>query len=280
MTNYRKKIITERDTIIEDNLNIKHNYGALGIKGTDVSIRDSRTGKEYFRGPNSVIVPGALLTAKAHFPRLTLPVKLPSYNSLLNLDNTTTEEQPTDQPRQIWLFAAGTDGCNKEASQINPIDRTKWIPKEALIPFRYCEKGSDIPSNLRDVYFGRKVYSDYIAYYFKSFVGEPTCTARYKDGTIITPSMYADNNVDPEIVVEIEFKITDQDCRDWFRVNSTGGISDARVNTMSLLSAWYTIGEDGYKYFQDIQPVTKFNFKTEDLDDPDKGLDIIYYLYY
>ena len=280
MTNYKKKIISERETIFKDELNMPHAYGAAGIKGSGVVVKDSITGKIYHKGSNSVLVPGALITAKAHIPRLNLPVKLPSYNSLLNLDNTTSEEQPIDQPRQIWLFCAGTNGGQKGSSIIYPVDRSKWIPKESLIPFRYCEKGSDIPSTLRDTYFGRKEYADYIAYYFKTFVGDPTCTARYKDGTIITPTMYTDSNVDPEIVVEIEFKITNDDCRDWFRVNSPGGINDAHVNTMSLLSAWYTIGEDGYKYFQDIQPITKFNFKTEDLDELDKGLDIIYYLYY
>lgn len=276
----KKKVFSERETIITDKSNIKHNYGGLGPRKCEVSIKDHVTGKELFKDINSVIVPGALFTAQCHFPRMTLPVNLPSYNTLLNLDNTTQAAKPDDQARQIWLFAVGTDGAASEASHINPVDRTKWISESALVPFRYCEIGSDIPSYMRDTYFGKKTTTDKIAYYFKSFESDPICYARYKDGTIITPSMYTDNNKDAEIVVELEFKIGVDDCKDFFRFTSPNGLSDAKVNTISLLSAWYTTGDDGYKYFQDIQPVTKLNFKTEALDDPDKGLDIVYYLYY
>ena len=275
----KKKVFSERETIITDKSDIEHVYSGLGPKRCEASFRDPATGKELFRSMNSVIVPGALFTAQCHFPRITLPVNLPSYNSLLNLDNTVQTAKPDDQPREIWLFAVGTDGATS-SSHINPIDRTKWIPESALVPFRYCEVGCDIQPSLRDMYYGRKTTEDKIAYYFKAFEADPICYARYKDGTIITPSMYTDNNKDAEIVVEIEFKINIDDCKDWFRYNSPNGLSDARINTISLLSAWYTIGDDGFKYFQDIQPVTKLNFKTEALDDVDKGLDIVYYLYY
>lgn len=274
------KVFSERETTIIDHANIAHAYGALGAKDSEVIIRNSATGKELFKGKNSVTVAGALLTAQSHFPRMTLPVSLPSYNSLLNLDKTTSSTRPDDQPRQVWLFAVGTDGCEKGASHIKPVDRTKWIPEESLIPFQYLEKGCDIQSVLRDTYFGRKETDNRIAYYFKKFESDPVCYARYKDGTMITPSMYTDNNKDAEIIVETEFKIGVNDCRDWFRVKSAGGLNDAHVNTISLLSAWYTTEDDGYKYYQDIQPITKLNFKTEALDDADKGLDIIYRLYY
>ena len=134
----KKKVFSEKETIIKDKYDIDHVYSGIGPKRCEASIRDHATGKELFREMNSVLVPGALFTAQAHFPRITLPVSLPSYNNLLNLDHTTTDPKPEDQPRQIWLFAVGTDGANSEASHINPIDRTKWIPESALIPFRYC----------------------------------------------------------------------------------------------------------------------------------------------
>ena len=75
----------------------------------------------------------------------------------------------------------------------------------------------------------------------------------------------------------LRLKVTKEDCRDFFV--ATTGINDARVNTISLLTAWSKeIG--GVKYYQDIRPLTKLNFPNEPLIDLTKGLDIIYHIYY
>ena len=75
----------------------------------------------------------------------------------------------------------------------------------------------------------------------------------------------------------MQLKITKEDCRDYFI--ATTGINDARINSISLLTAWKkTI--DGYDYYQDIRPLTELHFPNEPLIDMTKGLDIIYQIYY
>ena len=71
--------------------------------------------------------------------------------------------------------------------------------------------------------------------------------------------------------------ITKEDCRDFFI--STVGIQSAKINSISLLTAWKKV-IDGYVYYQDIRPYTKYNFSNEHLIEISKGIDFIYQLYY
>jgi len=80
-----------------------------------------------------------------------------------------------------------------------------------------------------------------------------------------------------EAFVELNMKVTKEDCRDFFI--ATAGIEAARINQLSLCSAYYTVA-DGIKYFQNIRPVTQLNIPNESLIDLTKGLDITYHIYY
>jgi hypothetical protein len=40
------------------------------------------------------------------------------------------------------------------------------------------------------------------------------------------------------------------------------------------------MGSDGFVYYTDVRPVTKFNFPNESLISTSKGIDITYYTYY
>lgn len=250
------------------------------FKRTDVIVKNHYTGEQLFRGSNRVIVGGSAFTAAKHF-NITPKVFTPSYNTVLGLDNTVIEN--FDKPgirrdEQVFLFAVGTDGCGQEASQVYDVSYTKWIAPASLIPFRYQLETNDIPESMRDKYFGRKTGNGRIAYYFKAFETDPVFKQQYSDGTPIDENVYLTDRLDEvESFVELKLSITKEDCRDFFL--ATTGINDARVNTISILTAWKK-EIDGHIYYQDIRPLTKFNFSNESLIDVSKALDIIYHIYY
>ena len=77
--------------------------------------------------------------------------------------------------------------------------------------------------------------------------------------------------------------------RDYF--DKVLGWANADISTISLLTAWYdaTIPEDPeqeeeyqtrYKWYQDVLPFSKFNFKAEDLSELNRAIDFIYQIYY
>ena len=257
-----------------DSINKHERYNTSALR-TDIQIFNEDTHELIFRGSNKVIIPGAGFTARSHFAVTSAEVT-PTYNSVLGLENSVSET-PTSLEK-VFLFAVGTDGCGRENSQVYEVDYTKWISPEALVPFRYQPITDDITASLRDVYFGRSKIGDRIAYYFKAFETVPVLKQQYIDGTPIDSSIYNSAKADEvETYVEVRLKITKEDCRDFFI--ATTGINDARINTISLLTAWAkTI--DGQVYYQDIRPLTKLNFPNESLIDTTKGIDIVYHIYY
>ena len=114
--------------------------------------------------------------------------------------------------------------------------------------------------------------------YFKSFESEPVFKQQYVDGVPIDENIYTTNRKEEvESYVEILLQITKEDCRDFY--SATTGINDAKINTISLCTAWKK-EVDGKICYQDIRPLTKYNFPTELLIDTTKGIDIIYHIYY
>lgn len=243
------------------------------------------TDRLVFHKTNKIIIPGAEFTARKHFQLTGEPVT-PTYNSKLNLEHTVVHTA-NDPDSFTWLFAVGTDGCGTENSQVFDVDYKKWIMTDALVPFRYPLSTNDIGSALRANYFGRKTIGDRIAYYFKAFDTSPTIVMQYLDGTPIDATIYDSSKTDEaETYVELRLKTTMDDCREFFV--ATSSINDARINTISLLTAWpKTISETpeggtatNYTYYQDIRPLTKLNIPNEALIDLTKGLDIVYHIYY
>ena len=101
---------------------------------------------------------------------------------------------------------------------------------------------------------------------------------QYTDGTPIDANIYNSlNTMSVQTLVELSLKISKEECREFFV--ATSSLAEARINTIQLLTAWYT-EKDGVKTFQNIQPLTKLNISTESLSDETKGLDIIYHIYY
>lgn len=247
---------------------------------TDIIIKCHETGEQLFRGSNKVIVGGSAFTAAKHF-NISPAIQTPTYNTVLGLDHTVNEvfDQPgIRREEQVFLFAVGVDGCGQENNQVFNVDYTKWIAPESLVPFKYVVPTNDLPESLRSKYFGKKTTKERIAYYFKAFEAAPVFKQQFTDGTPIDENIYLSNRLDEvESYVELKLAITKEDCRDFFL--ATTGINDARVNTISLLTAWEK-EIDGHIYYQDIRPLTKLNFPNETLIDTSKALDIIYHIYY
>lgn len=270
--------MSDKKLALYDTKHIKEDK--ITTRKTDIQIFVEGTDELVFRGSNKVIVGGSAFTAAKHF-NLKPRVFTPSYNTVLGLENSVNE--PYDEPgirkeEQVFLFAVGTDGCGDENSQVFKVDYTKWIAPESLVPFRYQLEKNDISGYMRDKYFGRKVIGDRIAYYFKAFETKPEFKQQYVDGTPIDENVYTIERIEEvESFVELNLKVTKDDCRDFFM--ATTGINDARINSISLLTAWAK-EIDGQIYYQDIRPLTKLHFPNEVLIDTSKGLDIIYHIYY
>lgn len=242
------------------------------VKGTNVPI---------FEGDNKVIVPGSAFTVMKHFKDISIPVKTQTYNNALGLDNITSITDSEERLNSyVYLFAVGIGGCGPENSQKYDVDYTKWIDPSELIPFKYQLTANDLSDDMRAKYFGRKAIpaADRIAYYFKAFDADPVFKQQYIDGTPIDDNIYiSDNDMDVESYAEIKMSVSNRDCRDYFL--ATTGINDARINTISLLTAVPKTIE-GYTYYQNIRPLTKLNFNNISLIDETLAIDIIYQIFY
>ncbi len=265
-----------KDTIeTRDKKNIGCKDSASGLK-TKIILRDHDTGLELFSGHNKLILPGAEFLAILMFGLADKPIT-PSYNTKLNLDNTVYTAYPQDT-NKVCLFCVGTDGCGTENSQVYEEDYRKWIMPAAMVPFQYLPPTKDLGKSQRTTYFGRKDGDKFVSYYFKKFDSDPQLIREFTTGTAIDNTIYDYTGTNPvQTYVSMSMSITKDDCRDYF-INTTG-INDARINTISLCTAWQkTIDE--HVYYQDIRPVTKLNFPNEPLIDLRKNIDIVYQVYF
>lgn len=270
-TKYKKKTLYD--------FNKSKDVGKI-ITGSRVLIYSEGTDELLFDGSNKVIISGSGFTASKHF-NIAQPVDLPTYNSVLTLDNSVVEAGHFAE-EIVCLFAVGNglENCGTEASQIKDVDYTKWILPDSLVPFRYVLDSADLTPEMRAKYFGRKAIpaNNRIAYYFKAFESTPEIKMQRIDSTPIDNTIFTSTNtMEAQTFVELKLKVTKEDCREWFAARTS--INDAQINTLSLLTAWKkTI--DGNVYYQNIRPLTKLNISNETLIDLTKGLDIIYQIYY
>lgn len=275
--NIKRRFFADRSSANERNISILPTYNGAGPKASDVIILDSITGKPIKRKSNKIIVAGSIFTAYKH-ANVEPPIHLPSYNEAIGLDDSVPY-QASEENRKgtfVYMFAVCTDGAGAESSQEIDVDYNNWCDPAHLVPLRYS--ALDITAAEKEIYFGKKTLPNYYAYYFKAFETLPVIYCQDTTGNPITSDLYnSTNKLDTEVFAEYNFKVTKEDCREFFR--ATTGITNAAVNSIMLLTAWYTT-VNGVKVYQNIQPVTKLNIGTESLSDETKGLDVIYHLYY
>ena len=257
-----------------DGVNLKKTW----LKG-EVIFKNIDTGEPILTLHNKVVIAGSQFVAQKVFDLPEL-VHLPTYNESLELENSAEPGATPINTPKACLFCCGTQGCGSESSQVYPVQYTNRIkPSGDLVPFRYQLIQNDLSDALRAKYFGRKtINGERIAYYFKAFESDPVMYMRYTDGTIIDATLYdSQNTSDAETFVEFMLRITKDDFRDYFR--ATSSINDARINSISILTAWYN-EISGYKWYQSIIPLTQLNIPNEALIDLTKGIDITYHIYF
>lgn len=250
-------------------------------KGGYVTAVNHVTGEVIFEKlPNTITTAGSAFAA-AKIWNITPDVWTPTYNNYLGLDNTINEPYVGEGVRpeeRVFLFCIGMDGCGSEPSQVYKVDPSKWINRDNLIPFRYQNINNDLGDELREKYFGKKTLEDKIAYYFKEFDTEPKFIQQYTDGTPISSDIYDSTRRDEiENYIELKMSITEEDCRDF--AIATAGIASLKINSISLCTAWKKY-INGYLYYQDIRPYTKYNFSNESLIEVSKAIDFTYQIYY
>lgn len=286
---------------IKDSHNIKDGIGSNFLrertKGgpikTRIVITDHSTGEILQTGSNKILVPGSQITACKQFG-LDQIVDLPTYNSLLGLEHSLGDYavQPYNEPITC-LWCVGRSGAGSSPNETLVVTNTDRIePTDDILPFRYVSPDNDLTKEQREVYFGRQVDPEtgWIKYFAKAFDTTPQLHVRYLDGTEVTSNMYnIDSSQIVEVYVEMRLSITRQDFRDYF--DKVLGWDNADVSTISLLTAWYdnTVCENPdaaqedqvfYRWYQDIIPFSKWNFKAEELTDLTRAIDFNYQVYY
>lgn len=251
----------------------------IGVKATRITISNSDTGEIINDGHNTIVLSGAEFAVHKFFEPLSRVERItPNYNAVLGLDNTVNIN-PTS-PEYVYLFCMGTSGCGKDPSQRYEAKYEEWTKPEDLIPFMYVDKDLDISDSLRNTYYGRRSSSNKIAYYFKKpeNIDNPDYIRQYLDGTPIDSSVYNNSRSDQIItMVQLRLKILKGEARAFFR--ATTGIDTAKVNTISLCTAWPKLIE-GKIYYQNIKPLTRYNFPSIPLIDPELGYDVKYDLFF
>lgn len=248
---------------------------------TGYAILNDMEGNPIYEGPNKIVVAGSAFTASKHI-NANPPVWTPSYNEVLGLENS--EYVPTvdgvRKGEQIFLFCVGTGGCGKTPKEVKPVRYDSWIDSDNIVPFKYQPMSHDLNSVERQKYFGRKVMENNkrVAYYFKKFENKPEIRQQYLDGTPIDENVYTSARTDEiETFIELHLIVTQEDCKEYF--DQTVGREEASLSSISILTAYET-KVNGQVYYQNIRPLTKYNFPIESLIDSSKGLDITYFLYY
>lgn len=289
------KIILQDDHIKHDRLS--YTVGdrlRSGGKRTRIRITDHETGEVLQDIHNKILTPGSQLSACKEFG-INPTVLFPTYNTELGLENSHPpydKVQPMNDPI-VCLWCVGRSGGLNNAGEILACKNTDRIePKADILPFRYVSPTNDLSRELREHYYGRYVNPEtgWISYYFKTLDTIPQLHVRYLDGTEVGANMYRIGSSQPvEVYIETRLAVTRLDFRDYF--DYVLGWDNADISTLSLVTAWYddTIienpdadPEDQYyfRWYQDILPYSKLNFKTIDLYELNKAIDFNYQIFY
>lgn len=264
---------------------VTHRMSAGPVK-TKIIIKDHNTGEILGEVSNKILVPGSQVTACKQFG-LDPIINFPTYNEELDLDKSTEPwEVEPENPYITCLWCAGRDGAATSPNEVYVVNNTDRIePVDDILPFQYRDIEDDLDHDAREIYFGKRTNSvtGKISYFFKKFDTTPQLHINYIDGTEVTEDMWSVvTNQSVEIYVEMKLAVTKNDFRDYFE--EVIGWDNADISTISLVTAWYTEEEDGTvgvcKYYQDILPFSKFNFKAEELVDKTRAIDFTYQVFY
>lgn len=289
------KYITDHHRANDDFKLINNDAKRINSK---VSIYNDKTGELIFEGHNKTVIAGSALTAMKLFglDRSSLSAT-PTYDDALSLINGNktdgipmTEEGIYDESqRKIIGFCVGQGGAGLDISDVFDVEYCSWIKPDDLIPFRYPLETEDNVDT--KIYKGKATNvkgSGHNAYYFKEFSNTPKLVQNYMSSigtfsdSVASNSVYNNTSADKaQSFVELHLKITKDDCREFFITHE--GINSAKINQISLVSAWKKTVETGdkeYEEFQDVRPFSIINIPNEIISNLEKSLSIVYSLYF
>ena len=217
---------------------------------TKIAITDANTGELLGEYSNKILTTGSMFSACKAFG-IESELILPSYNTEMHFEEDQAGDRGNYDESFVCLFCVGDDGCGETQKDVfvcNYDDRIEPLNKSDLdtgnvaalklqiFPFRWQSAGADLPDELRKYYFGRKIYGDKIAYFFKKFDTTPELHVKYADGTQVDDNMYTnDTDQGIECYIETRLRITRNDFRDYFE--NVIGWDNARISTVSLCYA-------------------------------------------
>lgn len=293
----------------KDRVNLKDSQSKKpGVAFTDICIVDPITGKVLQRSHNRVVLGGSLFTASKFFdiePPTNQAYDSISELAIVNSSGTKGQYQkPTDPSKlkelrnseKVCLFAVGIGGCDaSDTGQILSPEYAARINPTDLVPFRTVSAGTVDISGISKYHgvgersLGINAKKNYDCYYFKEFDNDPIITVRdiasansaISDSDLL--NIYSNANTkNIDVMVELNFKITKEECREFANACKDGEVTTTIVSAFSLISCYKTLkpGSLTDYVYENFQPITLFNIAGENMTDPTKGLDIIYHIYF
>ena len=155
-----------------DDKNIIEDRMKAGPKKTRVVLKDHDTGEILGEYENKCVITGSILNAGDVFG-IDPPIKLPTYNREMDLDNTIESDVDPYNTPIVCLFSVGDSGCGStpkdvyvvnykdriEPALANPSDVSDFT-SDMIMPFRWVSPDEDLNEDLRQFYFGRKTFSN------------------------------------------------------------------------------------------------------------------------
>lgn len=293
------------------------------VPKTKVLIINDETGEPIWEGHNRTVISGAAFIAMKLFslsmqsldatPTYDATLKLDHYNAngeypVTEITNPTTGNvigsYHDETQRKICGFCIGQGGAGLDISDRFDVPYASWINPDDLVPFRYPLNSEDRVDE--SIYKGRFSNipivgtDDYRnAYYFKTFSNTPVLVQNYTTNTgkyydnVSSSTVYDEehSNLKAQSFVELHLKITKDDAREFF--NAHKGIESAKINQLSLLTAWTKTVKPALKadqtddakvkeveYMMDVRPFSIVNIPNEVLSDLSKSISVIYTLYF
>lgn len=317
--------MSDRVLYINDKVKVNDEWSISDavVPKTKVLIINDETGETIWEGHNRTVISGAAFIAMKLFALSTQALDAtPTYDSTLRLDsynangeypvteivNPTTGDKVgsfhDESQRRICGFCIGQGGSGLDISDRFDVPYASWIKPDDLVPFRYPLNSEDRVDE--SIYKGRLSNIPITgssdsrnAYYFKEFSNSPVLVQNYTTNTgkyydnVSSSTVYDDDhkNLNAQSYVELHLKITKDDAREFF--NAHKGIESAKINQISLVTAWTKTVKPALKrdqtddalvkeqeYLQDIRPFSLVNIPNEILSDLSKSISIIYTLYF
>lgn len=276
-------IITDRYNNLSDTMNVSEK-GTVKLKHNSPYTRTQIIavddfGEVLFETENQILLGGALFTLEKVFG-VKSPLEVQYLNDIMSIATSGTpvaEVYPKDNV--VCLFGVGIGGCGDSYKSVKDV---KFYEREIeeMIPLRLVD--GDLPIGIKDNYWFKGTYQGKNAYYLKTFDKTPEIKVLWKDaegdedGSEVQDGVHNTHRTEPiETFVEITLRIDKDDVREYFE--TTGGIEQARINSIGLFTGVKSSTSDGQDYKQ-VKLFSKLNIPNEMLN-TSKSFTLIYRIY-